>query len=255
MIETQTSSYRPAEGFDPSLSGPALSADMKARAAAQIIEAGSRPVPKFIAVEGPIGVGKTTLAKKLSEAFDYPLMLEPVTENPFLDRFYTEGASQALPTQLFFLLHRARQIADIPGHDLLDRHLVCDFLMEKDELFAKLTLDPQEFALYQQIQESLSVIPPKPDLVVYLQAPATTLQRRVSQRGLDFEQSIELDYLTALADRYAEFFYYYDEAPILVVNAAEIDFASNDEHFAALLNQIFEMEGTRQFFNPHPTLI
>ena len=219
-------------------------------AAAQI-----QPLPKYLAIEGPIGVGKTTLARKLAGVFAYPLMLEPVTENPFLDRFYAEGASQALPTQLFFLLHRARQVGDMPGNDLLDRSLVADFMMEKDELFAKLTLDAEEFLLYQQIQNSLKVKPPVPDLVIYLQAPAKTLQDRVLLRGNNFEQSIELDYLDALNDSYTEFFHYYEQAPLLIVNASEVDFANNDEHFLALLEQILCMEGTRQFYNPNPTLI
>ena len=214
-----------------------------------------QPLPKYLAIEGPIGVGKTTLARKLADVFTYPLMLEPATENPFLDRFYAEGASQALPTQLFFLLHRARQVADMPGNDLLDRSLVADFMMEKDELFAKLTLDTEEFLLYQQIQNNLKIQPPVPDLVIYLQAPAKTLQGRVLQRGNDFEQSIELDYLDALNDSYTEFFHYYEQAPLLIVNASEVDFANNDEHFLALLEQILCMEGTRQFYNPNPTLI
>ena len=223
--------------------------EMIAAAAAQ------QPLPKYLAIEGAIGVGKTTLAKKLADGFAYPLMLEPVTENPFLDRFYAEGASQALPTQLFFLLHRARQVADMPGNDLLDRSLVADFMLEKDELFAKLTLDAEEFLLYQQIQNSLKVQPPVPDLVVYLQAPAKTLQHRVLNRGNNFEQSIEVDYLEALNDSYTEFFHYYEQAPLLIVNATEVDFAHNDEHFLALLEQILCMEGTRQFYNPNPTLI
>ncbi len=219
-------------------------------AAAQI-----QSLPKYLAVEGPVGAGKTTLARKLAEVFAYPLMLEPVAENPFLDRFYAEGASQALPTQLFFLLHRARKVSDMPGNDLLDSSLVADFMMEKDELFAKLTLDSKEFLLYQQIQSSLKVKPPEPDLVIYLQAPAKTLKDRVLHRGNTFEQSIELDYLDAMNDSYTEFFHYYEQAPLLIVNASEVDFANNDEHFLALLEQILCMEGTRQFYNPNPTLI
>jgi deoxyadenosine/deoxycytidine kinase len=212
-------------------------------------------LPLYLVIEGPIGVGKTTLARKLADVLNYPLMLEPVTENPFLDRFYAEGASQALPTQLFFLLHRARQVADMPGNDLLDRMLIADFMIEKDDLFARLTLDNEELELYQQIHKSLKIEPPKPDLVIYLQAPAQVLQQRVFGRGLDFESSIDVEYLDALADGYAEFFHYYDQAPVLIVNAAEIDFANNHHHFNALLEQILKMEGTRQFFNPNPTLL
>ena len=212
-------------------------------------------LPSFIAVEGPIGVGKTTLARRLAESLNYPLMLEPVNENPFLDRFYTEGASQALPTQLFFLLHRARQLADMPSGGLLEQNLVADFLMEKDELFAKLTLDAQEFALYQQIQNSLKLNPPNPDLVIYLQAPTDVLLQRIHHRGLQSELQIAADYLISLSESYTEFFHYYDDAPLLIVNAAEIDFANNDVHFDQLLEQILHMEGNRQFFNPNPTLI
>lgn len=212
-------------------------------------------LPQYVAIEGPIGVGKTTLATKLARLLDYPLMLEPAAENPFLDRFYAEGASQALPTQLFFLLQRAKQVLDMPGNDLLDRSLIADFMVEKDNLFAQLTLDAEEFDLYQQIHSSLKMQPPDPDLVIYLQAPASVLQQRVFRRGLSFERAIDIDYLDVLADSYTEFFHYYDKAPVLIVNAAEIDFANNDAHFNALLEQVLHMEGSRQFFNPNPTLL
>ena len=225
--------------------------------ALRILEAAknNKSFPQYLAIEGPIGVGKTTLAKRLANLLSYPLLLEPVTENPFLDRFYAEGTNQALPTQLFFLLQRAKQVQDMPGNDLLDRALVTDFMIEKDDLFATLTLDPAELDLYRQIHRSLKLVPPRPDLVIYLQAPARVLKQRVFRRGIDFEQSIHIDYLDALADSYAEFFHYYDDAPVLIVNAAEIDFANNEDHFNALLEQILQMEGTRQFFNPNPTLL
>ncbi len=236
-VET-SSSGRPAPPVDP------------------LVPSNQRSVlPGFIAVEGPIGVGKTTLAKRLADSLGYPLMLEPVTENPFLDRFYTEGASQALPTQLFFLLHRARQLADMPSGGLLDQSLVADFLMEKDELFAKLTLDAHEFSLYKQIHTSLKLQPPKPDLVIYLQAPTDVLLQRIQRRGLESELQIDADYLASLSESYTEFFHYYDDAPLLVVNAAEIDFANNDIHFDHLFEHVLNMEGSRQFFNPNPTLL
>lgn len=212
-------------------------------------------LPRYIAIEGPVGVGKTTLANKLADLLNYPLMLEPVTENPFLDRFYAGGSNQALPTQLFFLLHRAKQVTQIPEDDLFAKTLIADFMIEKDDLFARLTLDPEELELYQQIHKSLTIDPPKPDLVIYLQAPARILQQRVLRRGLEFERGIDVDYLDALADSYTEFFHYYSDAPVLIVNAAAIDFANNANHFNALIEQILDMEGARQFFNPNPTLL
>ena len=217
--------------------------------------AGSKSLPRYIAVEGPIGVGKTTLARRLAESFGYSMLRESATDNPFLDRFYAEGNQHALPTQLFFLLQRARQVQDMPSNDLLGTSLVADFLIEKDKLFAKLTLDEAEYALYLQIHDSLQLNPPAPDLVIYLQAPAEVLDERIRGRGIAAEQHIQLEYLHSLAECYTEFFYYYDAAPLLVVNAAEIDFANNNDHFEALLDQIIHMEGARQFFNPTPTLL
>lgn len=214
-----------------------------------------RRLPAYVAVEGPIGVGKTTLARRLAEVFEYPLLLEPADDNPFLDRYYREGRRHALPTQLFFLLNRARQMADIGGDGLIGNTLVADFLMEKDNLFARLTLDDNEYSLYQQIEESLSIRAPTPDLVIYLQAPTDVLLERIEKRGINYERTIRADYLTALIDQYTEFFHYYTAAPLLVVNAAEIDFAGNRQHFDALLEQILTMDGFRQYFNPHPTLI
>jgi len=219
----------------------------------QLLE--GRQLPGYVAVEGPIGVGKTTLAGKLAQTFGYPLLREPVSENPFLDRFYREGRRHALPTQLFFLLHRARQVADLRGGDLLGRTLVADFLMEKDELFARLTLDDAEFALYKQIQQNLAIEPPRPDLVIYLQAPTGVLLQRIRQRGIEFEQEISAEYLNTLINSYTEFFHFYNDSPLLVVNAAEIDFANNPAHFDALLAQIVSMDGPRQYFNPNPRLI
>ncbi len=219
------------------------------------VAAEAKRLPRYLAVEGPIGVGKTTLASRLAQALHYPLMLEPVTENPFLDRFYLHGEQHALPTQLFFLLHRARQVADMPTHDLIGPELVADFLFEKDRLFAKLTLDDHEYDLYSQIHDSLNLHPPTPDLVIYLQAPTQVLQQRISRRGIEFEQHIQNDYLRALANAYTEFFHYYDASPLLIVNATEIDFANNDDHFSALLDQIIQMDDMRHFFNPHPTLL
>jgi len=214
-----------------------------------------RNLPRYISVEGPIGVGKTTLATRLADTFRYPLLLEPSTENPFLDRFYREGRRHALPTQLFFLLHRARQMAELEQEDLLGANLVADFLMEKDDLFARMTLDDNEYGLYRQIYENLELNPPKPELVIYLQAPVAVLLERIRRRGIGYEREIDAEYLETLNQAYAEFFHYYDAAPLLVVNAAEIDFANNPGHFSELLDQVLAMDGLRQYFNPNPTLL
>ena len=212
-------------------------------------------LPRYVAIEGPIGAGKTTLATRLAETFKYPLLLEPASDNPFLDRFYREGRKHALPTQLFFLLHRADQIAKLAGPDLLGPTVISDFLIEKDRLFAELTLDKNELALYEQIYKNLMLDPPAPDLVIYLQAPISVLLERIRERGIASEQHIDSDYLITLSDAYTDFFHFYDQAPLLIVNAEEADFSHNDRHFDALLEQVIQMNSVRQYFNPHPTLI
>ena len=212
-------------------------------------------LPRYVAVEGPIGAGKTTLATRLAETFKYPLLLEPASDNPFLDRFYREGRKHALPTQLFFLLHRADQIAKLAGPDLLGPTVISDFLIEKDRLSAELTLDKNELALYEQIYKNLMLDPPAPDLVIYLQAPISVLLERIRERGIASEQHIDSDYLITLSDAYTDFFHFYDQAPLLIVNAEEADFSHNDSHFDALLEQVIQMNSVRQYFNPHPTLI
>lgn len=212
-------------------------------------------LPRYIVVEGPIGVGKTTLANRLAETFRYPVLLEPAFDNPFLDRFYREGRRHALPTQLFFLLNRARQMSELGVNDLLGPTLVADFLMEKDDLFARATLDDNEYSLYRQIVENLAIQPVTPDLVIYLQAPVSVLLHRIRQRGISYERAIDSDYLELLNSAYTEFFHFYDAAPLLVINATEIDFANNNSHFEALLDQVLAMDGLRQYFNPNPTLL
>lgn len=212
-------------------------------------------IPRYVVVEGPIGVGKTTLAKRLADTFGHPLLLEPGADNPFLDTFYREGGRNALQTQLFFLLHRMRQLSDLGESDLFSPTVVADFLLQKDRLFAELTLDADEFALYQQIHDKLAISTPTPDLVVYLQAPTRVLTERIRRRGVPAEQRIDQEYLNRLIDAYARFFHFYDDAPLLIVNAAEIDFASNDAHYVGLVERIANMTGTRAFFNPHPTLL
>jgi deoxyadenosine/deoxycytidine kinase len=212
-------------------------------------------IPRYVVVEGPIGVGKTTLARRLADTFGHPLLLEPAADNPFLDRFYRDSGRHALQTQLFFLLHRLRQLADLGDGDLFSPQIVADFLLQKDRLFAELTLDADEFALYEQIHDKLAITVPPPDLVVYLQAPVRVLGERIRRRGVPAEQRIDSGYLSSIIDAYARFFHFYDDSPLLIVNAAEIDLASNDAHFVALVERIANMTGTRQFFNPHPMLL
>ena len=184
--------------------------------------------PGYIVIEGPIGVGKTTLATKLAASFDSELMLEGAAENPFMAKFYENPRSAALPTQLFFLLQRARQMQEFRQGDMFNPVRVSDFLMEKDRLFAELTLDDDELKLYEQVYEQLTFDVPVPDLVIYLQAPVEVLLERVNRRGIKHERLIEAAYLQRLSDSYIEFFYHYNDAPLLIVNAAEIDFASNE---------------------------
>ena len=212
-------------------------------------------VPRYIAVEGPIGAGKTTLAQRLAESFGYPLMLEPAAENPFLAQFYREGGRHALPTQLFFLLHRAQQVNGLGNNDLFSPMLVADFVMAKDRLFAEVTLDSDEMQLYEQIQGSLAIDAPTPDLVIYLQAPTNILIDRIRRRGIPAEQSISTEYLTALIDAYTRFFHFYNDSPLLIINAAEVDLVNNEDQYLELLDHIRHMTGMRSYYNPQPTLI
>lgn len=210
--------------------------------------------PKYIVVEGPIGAGKTTLATRLAETFQYPILKEGAAENPFLEQFYRTGRQQALPTQLFFLLQRAKQVSDL-GHAMFRPTLVSDFMIEKDRLFAEINLSKQEYSLYDQIYQQLDISPPTPDLIIYLQAPVNILLERIKRRGIASEQNMAADYLEALSHAYTRFFHFYDTAPLLIVNSAAIDLESNDEHFESLLKQINSMEGTRQYFNPQPSFL
>ncbi len=206
---------------------------------------------RFIVVEGPIGVGKTALARKLAAEFGSELLLEDTTGNPFLERFYRSGYSQALPTQLYFLFQRARQVEVLTQDDLFRPTWVADFLMDKDRLFAEVTLDTEELALYDQIYAKLAVTAPAPDLVVYLQAPADVLLRRIARRGVDFEALIDRAYLERLADAYARYFYEYTMSPLLIVNSASIDPINNENDFADLVEQIHLARSGRRFFNPY----
>lgn len=207
---------------------------------------------RYIAVEGPIGVGKTTLANRLAEDLGAELLLEGAGENPFLPRFYKEPRTHALATQLFFLMQRAEQLARLRQADLFNPMHVADFMMEKDRLFAELTLDADELLLYGQVHAHVTADFPPPDLVIYLQAPVKVLLRRIASRGIAYEQRIDADYLQRLAEAYARFFHSYESAPLLIVNAAEIDFANSDADYKRLLEQLETAGPGRSFFNPLP---
>jgi deoxyguanosine kinase len=211
-------------------------------------------LPRFISVEGPIGVGKTTLAKHLARTFNYDTLLEQTRENPFLERFYRDPKNSALPTQLFFLFQRAQQLRDLKQDDLFEPVRVADFLMERDQLFAQVTLDDDEFQLYRQVYEKLTFDSPKPELVIYLQAPTDVLMQRIRQRGNAVEQLISQDYLNRLNDAYMRFFHFYDDAPLLIVNATDLDLVSNADHYAQLVDYLLNIKSGRHYYNPTPKM-
>lgn len=211
-------------------------------------------LPRYIAVEGCIGVGKTTLAKNIARLFNYDTLLEQPEENPFLKRFYQDPKSTALPTQLFFLFQRANQLQALRQDDIFEPVRVADFLIEKDQLFAQVTLDDDELNIYQQVYDKLTINAPTPDLVIYLQAPLSALNDRIRQRGIAIEQNISTDYLKALNDAYTQFFHYYDGAPLLIVNAKDLDLANNREHFKQLVEYILTIKSGRHYYNPTPML-
>jgi deoxyguanosine kinase len=204
---------------------------------------------RHIVIEGPIGVGKTTLTKKIATLFNAQTMLEDPKANPFLERFYRDGPRYALPTQLFFLFQRINQLRDLSQRDMFAENVVGDFLLDKDPLFARLTLADDELKLYNQIFESLKPQAPTPDLVVYLQADPDTLVNRVKKRGIEMEEHMSDHYLRALADNYSRFFHHYDQAPILIINTEHLNPVDNEEDFALFLKQLVEMRGKRVFFN------
>ncbi|MBT5922800.1 MAG: deoxynucleoside kinase [Cellvibrionales bacterium] len=209
-----------------------------------------REIPRFITIEGPIGVGKTTLAKRLAESFNYETLLERPEENPFLAGFYKNRRQNALATQLFFLFQRAQQIQDMRQQDLFSPVRISDFLIEKDRLFARANLEDNEFALYEQVYSQITIDAPKPDLVIYLQAPVEALMDRILKRGISEERNIDRDYLELLNEAYSEFFLYYDDAPLLIVNCADIDFINNDDHYLTLIDYMLNVRGGRHYFNP-----
>lgn len=208
---------------------------------------------RLIAVEGPIGAGKTSLAQRLAEHYGVEGLFERPDDNPFLARFYQDGARHALATQLFFLFQRIDQLRELTQLDLFRRGTVADFLIDKDPLFAQLTLSAGELALYNRIFAALRPQAPRPDLVILLQAPVALLQSRIEKRGRPYERSLaegsRTGYLAALTDAYNRFFYHYDEAPLFVVNAQHFDFVRRSDDFALLVERIEAMRGRREYLN------
>ena len=205
---------------------------------------------RYIVVEGPIGVGKTALARRLAHSLSADLVLEEVQANPFLERFYRDGRSSPMPTQLFFLFERARQIEDLRQSDLFTNVRIADYLFAKDRLFAELNLDAEELKLYDQIADKLAVEPPTPDLVIYLQASVDVLLERIARRGIAHERLIDRRYLERLGDAYARYFHAYDDSPLLIVNASDIDPINNEADYEQLFQQIQRTSGGRHFYNP-----
>ena len=206
--------------------------------------------PRYIAVEGPIGVGKTTLARRLAKSLRGQLILEDPAQNPFLDSFYRNPDVYSLPTQLHFLLSRREALRNLASSGSDESPWVSDFLFNKDKLFASLTLDDRQYALYLAIADELAFDLVLPDLVVYLQAPVDILYDRIEKRGKSSEQAIASNYIVRLQRAYTELFHRYNETPVLIVNASEIDFASNHEDYAHLLQQIVSVKAGRHYFNP-----
>ncbi len=205
----------------------------------------------YIVVEGPIGCGKTTLAKMLADKFPVDYLSEKAEANPFLPRFYQDAQRYSLPTQLFFLFQRANQMKDLSQRDMFAKPIIADFFLEKDPIFARLNLDDEEYALYHQIYQHLQLKAPKPDLVIYLQTPIDALMDRIEERSVTYEQDIPREYIERLANAYSEFFHNYNASPVLIVNNEKLNVLKNEDALDLLLNRIMQIKGQREFFNPN----
>ena len=210
---------------------------------------------KYIVVEGPIGVGKTSLANKLALEWDAELVLENVDDNPFLSKFYKNSRQVSFQTQLYFLLTRTRQVQAFKQRDIFATARVSDFMLQKDRLFAQVTLNNEEYDLYDQLYSYMTVDIPKPDLIIYLQAPADILLKRIKKRGRDFEKYITKDYLEKLNSVYLKFFSTYNGSPLLIVNAEDIDFVNNQKDYNNLLDKIYSVDKGKHYFNPLASII
>lgn len=204
---------------------------------------------RYVVVEGPIGAGKTTLSRRLAARLGADLLLEQPAENPFLPRFYQDMARYALPTQLFFLFQRSRQVEPLAQLDLFSRPTVSDFLLDKDPLFARITLSGDELALYERMFEALRPRAPVPDLVIYLQAKTEVLVERVKKRSAGYERGISDEYLALLAESYSRFFYHYTAAPVLIANSENLNFVDREADFELLLQKMQGMKSRREYFN------
>lgn len=205
---------------------------------------------RYIVVEGPIGVGKTSLTRLLADEFQARLVLEQVEENPFLRRFYEDPEKHAFPAQLFFLLTRYRQQKDLAQQDLFQQNVVGDYLFAKDHIFAQVNLESDELALYRQLFKLLDARLPKPDLVVYLQARSEVLLARLRKRARDYERHITPEYVERVAEAYRDYFFHYDETPLLVVNCSDIDFVAHSDDITDLIREIRSMGQGVQHYIP-----
>ena len=211
-------------------------------------------MPDYIAVEGPIGVGKTTLANKLASNLNYDILLEMPIENPFLENSYRNPNQSALAAQLFFLFQRVQQLEELKQKSIFEPVRIADFILEKDRLFAEANLNNEEMRLYDKVYEHITIDAPIPDLVIYLQAPVEVLMARIERRGLKFERYLTQEYLTKINDAYSRFFLDYDKSPVLIINAAEIDFESSEDDLEMLITKIMSNPKGKTFINLQPSI-